>query len=200
MAQALMDLMVSRRSIRRYKPIEPEKHLIQAVLEAAIWAPSAHNRQPWRFAVIRQGSVKVKLAQAMGARLRSDLEKDGAAADFIQKECERSFERISSAPVLILMALSMVDMDHYSDSRRNQNEEIMAIQSVAMAGQNLLLRAHELGLGACWMCAPLFCPDVVQESLGLPEDWQAQGLITMGYPDQVREKERQIIESRTLWF
>lgn len=59
---------------------------------------------------------------------------------------------------------------------------LIAVQSVAMAGQNLLLAIHASGLGACWVCAPLFCPDVVGQELDLPEDWQPQGLITLGYP------------------
>ncbi len=54
-------------------------------------------------------------------------------------------------------------MDNYGDPRRDQNEYVMAAQSAAMAGQNLLLAAHDAGLGACWMCAPLFCPDVVRD-------------------------------------
>jgi coenzyme F420-0:L-glutamate ligase/coenzyme F420-1:gamma-L-glutamate ligase len=68
-----------------------------------------------------------------------------------------------------------------------------------MAGQNLLLAAHEAGLGACWMCAPLFCPDVVGSALDLPEDWQPQALVTLGYPMETREKTRQPLETRVVW-
>ena len=57
----------------------------------------------------------------------------------------------------------------------------MAAQSVALACQNLLLAAEAHGLGACWMCAPLFCPEVARDALGLPADWQPQGLVTVGY-------------------
>ncbi len=57
----------------------------------------------------------------------------------------------------------------------------MAQQSVAAAIQNLLLAAHELGLGTCWMAAPLYCPDVIRDVLQLPDDWEAQALITIGY-------------------
>ena len=73
-------------------------------------------------------------------------------------------------------------MDHYLDHKRAQAEHLMAVQSVAMAVQNLLLAAHAEGLGACWMCAPLFCPDVVAQALALPTEWQAQALVTLGYP------------------
>ena len=58
----------------------------------------------------------------------------------------------------------------------------MAVQSVAMAVQNLLLAAHAEGLGACWMCAPLFCAEIVCRALDLPADWEPQALITLGYP------------------
>ena len=72
-------------------------------------------------------------------------------------------------------------------------------QSAAMAGQNLLIAAHAEGLGACWMCAPLFCPDVVSDTLALPEDWQPQALITLGYPAESREKTRRALEECLLW-
>jgi nitroreductase len=73
-------------------------------------------------------------------------------------------------------------MDSYPDTRRKKAEYTMAVQSVAMAVQNLLLAAHAEGLGACWMCAPLFCPEAVREALALSEDWEAQAVITLGAP------------------
>ena len=100
---------------------------------------------------------------------------------------------------LIMLCLSMVDMDVYADERRNHQEYIMAVQSVAMAGQNILLAVYEVGLGACWMCAPLFCPDVVKEALNLPDDWQPQALLTVGYPAEMREKTRKPLETSVLW-
>jgi nitroreductase len=69
-----------------------------------------------------------------------------------------------------------------------------------MAGQNLLLAAHQLGLGACWMCAPLFCPQTVRDALNLPADWQPQGLIALGYPAESKTKSREPLDSRTLWL
>jgi F420 biosynthesis protein FbiB-like protein len=135
----------------------------------------------------------------MGARLRRDLENDHAPADLIEKDTARSYARMTSAPVIIVLCLSMVDMDRYTDEQRNLNEYIMAAQSTAMAGQNLLLAAHEAGLAACWMCAPLFCPDVVRDVLNLPDDWQAQALITLGYPAETREKTRHPLETSVLW-
>jgi F420 biosynthesis protein FbiB-like protein len=195
----LIELIRTRRSLRRYLPEPIPQAVIEQVLSAAIWSPSAHNRQPWRFVVLRDSDDREMLAAAMGARLRRDLEADGAPSTVIDADVSRSYERMTSAPVLVVVCLSMADMDDYPDEKRSRAEYLMAVQSVAMAGQNLLLAAHDAGLGACWMCAPLFCPDVVQEALGLPSDWEPQGLVTMGYPAQEREKTRRPLEASVLW-
>lgn len=195
----MLETIQSRRSIRRYtdRPVDPET--IRQLLTAAMWSPSAHNRQPWRFAVVETAAQKDRLAQAMGDRLRHDLAADGVAQDVIDADVGRSYSRITAAPVVIALCLSMHDMDVYPDTARAHNEYIMAVQSTAMAGQNLLLAAHHVGLGACWMCAPLFCPDVVRTTLNLPDDWQPQGLLTVGYPDQTRTKTRKPLEDVVLW-
>ena len=135
----------------------------------------------------------------MGAKLRSDLAADGLSPDLIEKDAGRSYQRITSAPLLILLCLTMADMDSYPDERRQQNEWLMAVQSTAMAGQNLLLAAHTLGLGACWMCAPLFSPDVVRQTLFLPADWRPQALITVGYPAEMRQKTRHPLHTRVFF-
>lgn len=195
----IIDIIKSRRSLRRYQSVAVPREMIEKILTAAIWAPSAHNRQPWRFVVIEEASTKGHLATAMGVKLRHDLLADCVPEAIIEKDVNRSHDRITSAPVLIVICLSMLDMDTYSDKTRNANEYTMSVQSTAMAGQNLLLAAHSLGLGACWMCAPLFCPDVVVDVLELPSDWQPQGMITLGYPAQEREKERHPLEKKTIW-
>lgn len=190
------EVLFSRRSVRRFLPQPVPREVIERVLTAATWAPSAHNRQPWRFAVLQSPGAKQSLAKAMGGRLRQDLEADGVSQEVIEKDLARSYTRISSAPALIVVCLSMADMDRYPDERRQRNEWIMAAQSTAMAGQNLLLAAQAEGLAACWMCAPLFCPDVINAELDLPDDWQAQGLVAIGYAAESRHKERQPLSTR----
>jgi F420 biosynthesis protein FbiB-like protein len=195
----LFDVIRSRRSIRRYAHRSVPEEMVVEILEAAHWAPSAHNRQPWRFVVIHQDDTKMKLARAMGEHLRRDLTADGVPPHLIAQDAARSYARITGAPLLILLCLTLADMDNYPDERRARNESTMATQSAAMAGQNLLLAAHALGLGACWLCAPLFCPDVVRETLNLPDDWQPQGLVTIGYSAEKKEKTRYPLETRVLY-
>jgi coenzyme F420-0:L-glutamate ligase/coenzyme F420-1:gamma-L-glutamate ligase len=176
------ELIARRRSIRRYTQAPVSDDVIKQVLDAAINAPSAHNRQPWRFAVLKDAAAKERLARAMGNRLREDRSRDGDASELIEQDVARSFARITAAPVAIVVSLTMEDMDVYRDARRAAAEHQMAVQGTAMAMQNLLLAAHAAGLGASIMCAPLFCPDVVRASLALPAQWEAQALITMGVP------------------
>ena len=199
-SNALLTLIRSRRSIRRYRPDPIPRETIDRLLEAATCAPSAHNRQPWRFAVITSPDTKERLASAMGDRLRADRARDGDAPDAIERDVRRSHERIVNAPAVVVACLSMRDMDRYPDERRTSAERTMAIQSVSLAVQNLLLMAHAVGLGACWMCAPLFCPDAVRETLSLPTDWEAQALITLGVPADVGQaRTRQTVASITLY-
>ena len=187
---SIINWLSSRRSIRRYdnRPVPPE--IITQLLEAAIWAPSAHNRQPWRFAVLTDLKLKHDLASGMGRRLQADLAADGVPAAAIEADVKRSYQRLVGAPALIVVSLSMADMDSYPDQRRQDNEWLMAVQSTAMAGQNILLSAHALGLGACWMCGPLFCPETVKQILGLNPGWHPQGLITAGYPAEEKTRSR----------
>jgi coenzyme F420-0:L-glutamate ligase/coenzyme F420-1:gamma-L-glutamate ligase len=185
-----------RRSIRRYAGRPVDRAIVERLLTAATWAPSAHNRQPWRFAVIDDGDIKERLAEAMNAVLRADLAADGVPPDLIAAQAARRRARLTRAPILILLCMTMLDMDDYPDDKRRRAEWIMATQSVALAGQNLLLAAHAEGLGACWLCAPLFCPDVVRDTLGLPQDWEPQAFISLGWPDESRQKERQPLETR----
>jgi coenzyme F420-0:L-glutamate ligase/coenzyme F420-1:gamma-L-glutamate ligase len=196
----LFAIIQSRRSIRRYQDRPVPENTLLRLLEAARWAPSAHNRQPWRFVVIVDPARRVSLARAMGKRFRADLTADGLPVEDIKRQVDRSYQRISSAPAVIVVCMSLDDMDQYPDVRRQEAERTMAVQSVALAAQNLLLMAHAEGLGACWLCAPLFCPDVVRNELSLPGDWEAQALLTLGYPAEERTRDREPLETRTLWY
>jgi F420 biosynthesis protein FbiB-like protein len=192
----LLHLIKERRSIRRFKDRPVPHLLLDRVLEAACWAPSAHNRQPWRFVVVTGIGDKQRLAEAMANRLRVDLSADGTDPAAIDRDVGRSRQRLTNAPALIVVCLTMRDMDMYPDERRQACEHLMAAQSVAMAAQNLLLAAHAEGLGACWMCAPLFCPDTVRDALGLPVDYDPQGIIVLGFPAETRQKSREPLHTR----
>jgi nitroreductase len=76
----------------------------------------------------------------------------------------------------------------------------MAVQSVAMAGENLLLAARAEGLDACWLCGPLFAADEARRALDLPNDWEPQGMVVLGEAAEVpAPRGRRSLEEVTLW-
>ena len=81
---AVFDAIRTRRSIRRYTDQPVDRATIDAALEVATHAPSAHNRQPWRFAVVTSPEAKARLASAMGERLRADRLADGDPPDVVE--------------------------------------------------------------------------------------------------------------------
>ena len=180
-AGTLMELMRGRRSVRQYQPVLVPREMIEQVLEAARWAPSPHGRQPWRFVVLTSQESKTRLADFMGESWRRNLEMDGQNPEIVRIRLEKSCQRILNAPALIVPCLYLEELDHYPDERRQNDETIMAIQSLGAAIQNMLLMAYDLGLDGGWMCAPLFCPEVVCEALELDTRLVPHALITLGY-------------------
>jgi len=129
-------------------------------------------------------SIKTRLADAMAQAFERDLLRDGLPPEKINAQIKRSKERITSAPVAILLCLDMSDMDSYPDEKRQQAERTMAMQSVAAAGLQLLLAAHAEGLGGVWVCSPLFVQEIIQKTLNLSAAWEPQAMYFIGYTDE----------------
>ncbi len=189
-SQSVLEVILGRRSVRRYLDKEVPEDYVDQVLEAARWAPSPHGRQPWRFAMVTKDVTKNRLAKAMGEEWRSNLQMDGQEPEVVEKRLEGSRRRLLEAPVLVLLCLYLKDLDEYPDTVRQQDETTMAIQSLGAAAQNMLLAAYELGLDAGWMCAPLFCPEKVVEALGLDPKLVPHALLTIGYAEGDPPKRR----------
>jgi F420 biosynthesis protein FbiB-like protein len=197
----LHNFLRTRRSIRRFKPDPIPDSVIENILTTATFAPSAHNRQPWRFCVVTDLSVKQKLANAMAIEFERDLEKDQIPPTEIQKRTTRSRERMIAAPVLIMLCLDMSEMDVYPDKKRKQAEFRMAMQSVANAGMQLMLAAHAEGLGSVWVCSPLFVQNTIQEVLNLPQAWEPHAMFLVGYPVAIPEvRERKTIKEVSIFL
>jgi F420 biosynthesis protein FbiB-like protein len=169
--------------VRHFKPGDVDQDILTRILETATYAPSAHNRQPWRFAVLTKPGQKSRLSTVMAAEFRRDLAADGLPDGEIEALVSRSRERLMQAPVVMVLCMDLSEMDSYPDVKRQEAERIMAIQSTSLAGLQLQLAAHAEGLSAVWVCAPLFAPAVVREALDLPEPWEPQGMFFIGYPD-----------------
>jgi nitroreductase len=111
----ILEVIRSRRSIRKYEPDPISEEEINKILEAGRWAPSADNSQPWRFIVLRSEEVRKKLADVL------------------------TWGRfLSQAPLGIAVTVNPGASNH-------------PVEDGAAATQNMLLEAHSLGLGACWV-------------------------------------------------
>jgi F420 biosynthesis protein FbiB-like protein len=193
---ALPEIIAGRRSVRAFQPREVPPELVRQVLEAARWAPSPHGRQPWRFALLASAGARQRLADAMGDEWQRQLALDGQDAATVELRLQKSRERITGAPVVIVPCLYLEDLDRYPDDERQTAETTMAVQSLGCAVQNMLLTAYGLGLDAGWMCAPLFCQGTVRAALGLDEALMPHALIPLGYAarDPVRRPRRPLDE------
>ena len=148
----LMEIIKGRRSVRAYdgKPVEKEK--LEAVLEAARLAPSARNRQTWRFIAVTDPAVKDKMAEAC-----------------------HSQQSVQQAPVCIVI----IDREPGIMSCGQPVDAVDA--SIALSF--LILKAHEEGLGTCWLGH--FDKDKVRAALGIPEDMSIVAVTPLGYPAEV---------------
>jgi len=197
----LAALLRSRRSVRSYQQRPVTREQLEQILEAARWAPSPHGRQPWRFVVLTRQESKLLLADRMGETWQRNLEMDKQDAAIVNIRREKSRQRILNAPALIIPCLYLEDLDSYPDEQRQDDEKTMAVQSIGAAIQNMLLMAYTMGLDAGWMCAPLFCPEVVCDALSLDPRLIPQALITVGYAAaDPKRRERLPLDSLIVHF
>ncbi|MBN2493217.1 MAG: nitroreductase family protein [Deltaproteobacteria bacterium] len=156
MNDSLLDVMRTRRSVRSFRPEAIDDRTIARLLTAATWAPTAGNAQPWYFYVTREEYVRRKLAEAALGQVF-----------------------VAQAPMVIICC---ADLERARAAYKLRGETLYCIQDTAAATQNLLLMAHALGLGACWVGA--FDENAVIDVLYLPKHHRPLALVPVGYPAQ----------------
>ena len=156
-----MQLAQARYSVRAYQPTPVEDDKLQQVLEAARLAPTAANRQPFQIMVIHTAGR--------------------------EQELQRIYpkEWFTQAPLVI----GIVALPAEAWSRKKYDDMNYAWVDATIAMDHLILAAHDLGLGTCWIAD--FNPDAAREVLGLPDGVEPVIFTPLGYPaDQPREKKR----------
>ncbi len=178
--KSILHFLESRRSQRQFGRGEVSQDVVEEIVQAAGWAPSPHKTRPWRFVVVSSPAARRNLVLKMGEAFDADLERDGLSDERRRARIKKSHDLLLAASVLIVACISMEGMDRYPDPPRRAAEETMAAQSLGAATQNILLAAHAKGIAACWVCAPLFCPQVVHRTLDLPLGYVAHVLLALG--------------------
>lgn len=198
---AAHNFLRTRRSVRRFTPQTVPRAVLLRILETATYAPSAHHRQPWRFVVLESDAARARLADAIGAAFERDLIADHLSPAEVQARVVRSRSRIMGAPVVIVLCFDPAVGDAYADTVRQHAEWQMGVQSVSLAGLQLLQAAHAEGLGGVWTCGPLFAPEAVRASLAIPSQWEPQALIFLGSPAAIPgPRPRRPVEAVTVFL
>ena len=149
------DAIELRRSVRRYKDREVPEGMLKAILRAGHMAPSAGNMQGRDFIVVRDRNVRESISSAaLGQRF------------------------ITEAPVCIVVCANVASLV----VPLWQTRELYAVQDSAASAMNMILMAHDLGLGTCWVGA--FNESAVSQLLDMPAGVRPVALITIGYPDE----------------
>jgi nitroreductase len=202
----LYELLSTRRSVRRFKPDPLPREMIASLIASAITAPSASNKQPWRFLVVQRR----ELVDAMAAAVRAAVER---VARTIEPAFEQSFRaygdyftRFEAAPVTIvalfrpLTILSNMIGDDDARAIRSMERDSGLI-GTSLAIENLLLAAHAAGLGASGMTGPLIAVDELRAVLRVPPSWEIAAFIPLGYPDEAPPPtSRKSAETVTQWI
>ncbi len=145
----ILELIRTRRSIRKFIQDDINDETIDKFIEAARWAPSGLNNQPWRFIIIRNQSKKEQLSKFT-----------------------KYNQIIEDAPLLIVVFL-----DHNSSYDRTKD-----VQAIGACIQNILLTAHYLEFGSCWLGEILNNREKVERLLEVPESLESMAVVALGLP------------------
>lgn len=180
---ALLELLQTRRSVRRFEDRAVSRSDLDRLLEAARWAPSNHNRQPWKFIVMEDRERIRELAEQVRLGMEQKVESLPEVVAVHAAGLVSYGTFFSAAPVLIVAMHKLPIAASAPLWEGTRNPELVSGEplSVAMAIENLLLAAHALGLGACVMTAPLLAGDLTA-ILNVPPGFAITGLIAVGYP------------------
>ena len=166
----VMEAIRGRRSVREYAAVPVERAELMALLDAAVQAPSAINRQSWAFAVIEDQAVLQRYSEEIKPLVLAALRSSTLPADFGKTLADPAYHIFHRAPVLIVI---------YAKSGDD-----FATVDCCLAAQNLLLAAHSRGLGTCWigLAHGWLNQDSIKDELGVPRDWTAVAPIIVGHP------------------
>ena len=188
-----LDAIAARRSIRKFKSDPLPDEALQAILKAAIQAPSAKNRQPWRFVVVR-GDKRADMVRIM---------REGIAKAKVQGEnvgsSEGSADVMDQAPVTVFIFNPHGLHPWLTRSIDQSFQDVVNIQSIGAAIQNMLLAALDIGLGSLWICDVFVAYDELLNWLG--EKSQMIAAVSLGYADENPEaRPRMPINEVTRWL
>jgi len=184
MDNGIIEKIKSRRSVRKFKKDAIPKDLVEKIIEAGRFAPSALNRQPWRFIVIEDAQLIDELFGLARARIRTiykltpllkffvkDL-RDERSVNALKKTAENDYDTVFyNAPLLLFIA---------NDTRFRDTQ-----LDCCLSAQNMMLAAHSFGIGSCFIGRGKFIPKgFLKRKFGLPVFYDIKVHLAFGYPQE----------------
>lgn len=163
------DVLRGRRAVRDFKPDPVPPRLLRRLADAAVQAPSAMNEQPWRFSIITNPALLDRLSGLTKAHLAQSSATLPKSEHFRVLFADPHFHLFHHAPALVVISAASADP--------------WATEDCALAAGNLMLAAHDMGLGSCWVGFAQSWLNAPQGHLmlGLPQDHQVVAPIAIGW-------------------
>ncbi len=189
----LFDAIRGRRSIRKFKQDQVPEEDIRRMIEAATLAPSAGNKQMWKFIAVSNKQILKEMAEAVIKKLDdfASLPEGKPYRDSIEAAKKWSaFFCEAPVTIVVLGERYRSTIDEIMEKRGASLAEIDElrqrpdIQSIGAAIQNLCLSAYAMGYGTCWMSAPCIAGFEIKEILGVKPPWEVIALVPVGIPDE----------------
>lgn len=179
----MLTTIFNRRSIRRYQETAIAKELIEQIIQAAIAAPSAKNRQPWKFVVV-SGTAKQEMIAAFERGMEREKGADALMPNFRQyiSSARHTLSIMRKAPVTIFVINTLALDLQQTLTAEERIYEICNMQSIGAALENMTLTATKLGLGSLWICDTYFAQQELMNFLNT--DGGLVAAMTIGYADQ----------------
>jgi len=172
----LLKLMSGQRTVRHFKSNPVSDEHLEKILQAARWAPSGANTQPWDFIIVRDSELKKKIAQIYVDTQQQAKREDKEFPYGTDEEVRRRF---TEPPILIIVCADTRFMKAYPKiGDREQNLEV----SMGVVIQNMMLAANALGLALSWGTVDPLCRDKLQELFGVPPHVRILEVLQLGFP------------------
>lgn len=186
------EAIATRRSIRRFREEDVPEEALQAILLAATQAPSGKNRQPWRFVVVR-GDQRTEMVRVMRQGIAAEREQGRDPGS-----SEGSARIMEQAPVTVFVLNPHGIHPWLTRSIDQAFQDVVDIQSIGAAIQNMCLAAQDLDVGSLWICDVFYAYEPLRHWLGT--DSQIVAAVALGYAgESPAARPRRAVEAVTHW-
>ena len=178
----VLEAIRQRRSIRRYTDEPVSREQLETILQAGRFAPSAENRQPWRFIIITDRNAIAQLSTKIKEGIRRLLRYRFIAQLWLKELRDRDILKLLYGAGYVKQ--DIIFFDAPAVIFIVTTDLLFNDESCACAAQNMMLAAHALGLGSCWIgfASVLGLKKTVLQDIGIPEDYHIAATLIFGHP------------------